>query len=73
MIVDTAVSSQKRQKSVLDTDNPYQVACLHMFTLAPGEQCDGYVVYLSDRRRNAKTIAPIFFYTRSVIHMAHLR
>ena len=25
---DTAVSSQKRQKSVLDTDNPYQVACL---------------------------------------------
>ena len=25
---DTAVSSQKLQKSVLDTDNPYQVACL---------------------------------------------
>ena len=25
---DTAVSSQKRPKSVLDTDNPYQVACL---------------------------------------------
>ena len=25
---DTAVSSQKRQKSILDTDNPYQVACL---------------------------------------------
>ena len=24
----TAVSSQKRSKSVLDTDNPYQVACL---------------------------------------------
>ena len=26
---DTAVSYQKRPKSVLDTDNPYQVACLH--------------------------------------------
>ena len=25
---DTAVSSQKRPKSVLDTDNPYHVACL---------------------------------------------
>ena len=25
---DTAVSSPKRPKSVLDTDNPYQVACL---------------------------------------------
>ena len=25
---DTGVSSQKRPKSVLDTDNPYQVACL---------------------------------------------
>ena len=25
---DTAVSSQKRSKSVLDTDNPYRVACL---------------------------------------------
>ena len=25
---DTAVSSQKRPKSVLDTDNPYRVACL---------------------------------------------
>ena len=27
---DTPVSSQKRPKSVLDTDNPYQVACLNM-------------------------------------------
>ena len=27
---DTAVSSQKRAKSVLDTDNPYHVACLAM-------------------------------------------
>ena len=27
---DTAVSSEKRPKSVLDTDNPYQVACLIM-------------------------------------------
>ena len=27
---DTAVSSQKRPKSVLDTDNPYQVACLYI-------------------------------------------
>ena len=26
---DTAVSSQKRPKSVMDTDNPYQVACLN--------------------------------------------
>ena len=25
---DTAVSSQKRPKSILNTDNPYQVACL---------------------------------------------
>ena len=26
---DTAVSSQKKPKSVLDTDDPYHVACLH--------------------------------------------
>ena len=29
---DTAVSSQKRPKSVLDTDDPYHVACLCMCT-----------------------------------------
>ena len=32
---DTAVSSQKRPKSVLDTDNPYQVACLQIWNWKP--------------------------------------
>ena len=30
---DTTVSSQKRPKSVLDTDDPYHVACLQMSTV----------------------------------------
>ena len=38
---DTAVSSQKRPKSVLDTDNPYQVACLLPPPLIPSLGSDG--------------------------------
>ena len=35
---DTAVSSQKRPKSVLDTDNPYQVACLPLQSFLNGSK-----------------------------------
>ena len=50
---DTAVSSQNRSKSVLDTDNPYQVACLtvvcYTATIA------GFQVPFDRREINRKT------------------
>ena len=53
---DTAVSSQKRQKSVLDTDNPYQVACLHTTTFRVTDS--GFCSYKNPSRAIIPLIRP---------------